>query len=473
MSSQRTSVFISHATTPIDSELTRWLALRLMREGYTVWCDLERLRVGDDFWDEIEDQIRNKTAKFVVMLSRDSITRDGVKKELGVASKIAKHHGKRFILPCRVDGLEYENFPIEANRLDAADFSHNWAVGLKRLLEILQEDSVPRSADGPAVALGWWQQRFSATEGVVTEQEEYASNRYDIVSAPQWLYLHTLDNLKPFEKEKFKPPYPVRQIGGLFISFASSDDLAGSFEQAEGKIGASFKTKLTTFLGERYQKPKIERREARNIVVRLLKLAFHKKAAAAGLLPYELANKESYFWFPGTVVPPRKKVPFTRLNGSQGGRALVGAKEIKDAAGSVQGVQQWHYGIEAVPTTWPSLGFYFRSHVAFSLNGSLYPDSKKQHRLRRRECKLWFNDRWGDMLQAAVTQLAGQTASLDLEVGKSATVRISKAPAGFVSPVRYRWEKDKELPPYHGDDDDTPAETEYVDDEPDEEEDDD
>jgi hypothetical protein len=390
------SIFISHAT-PADNEIARWLALRLMREGYSVWCDIERLRVGDDFWREIEGEIRTNAAKFILVLSRNSYNRQGVLNELGVASKVAKQRSKRFILPVRADDLPYDDFPIEANRLDAADFSKSWSVGLDRLMQILTEDGVPKREGGPSAVAGWWQGRHSATEGVTNEPEEYSSNRFRITAAPKWIYLHTLDNLKPFEKTRFKPNFPVHQIAGLFASFATADELAQAFEEADAKIGTTFSTKLTTFLSEGFGKPKIEVREARNVVVRLMRLAFQRKMQLAGLKPYELASKESYFWFPAEVVAPRKQVPFVRPNKSKGGRALVGAKILKDRAGAELGNQGWHFGIEVLPSTWPCFGFHLRSHVAFTLNGVAYADTAKQHRLRRRECKVWFNDRsrWG------------------------------------------------------------------------------
>jgi hypothetical protein len=419
-----------------------------MREGYSVWCDVERLRVGDDFWREIEGEIRTNAAKFVLVLSRNSYNRQGVLNELGVASKVAKQRSERFILPVRADDLPYDDFPIEANRFDAADFSQSWSTGLERLLQILAEDGVPKKNGGPAEVAGWWQKRNSATEGVYNEPEEYSSNRFRITSAPKWIYLHTLDNLKPFEKTRFKPNYPVHQIAGLFASFATADELAQAFEEADSKIGTTFSTNLTTFLSEGFGKPKIEVREARNVVVRLMRLAFQRKLQSAGLKPYELASKESYFWFPAEVVAPRKQVAFERPNKSKGGRALVGAKTLKDRTGVELGTQGWHFGIEVLPSTWPCFGFHLRSHVAFTLNGAPYIDAAKQHRLRRQECKLWFNDRWADMLQAAVTQLAGGGTEVILPAGANAAFGVSILPETFLSPVRFVWEKDKELPPY-------------------------
>jgi len=46
-------VFISHAN-PEDNDFAWWLAAQLMNAGYKVWCDLENLIGGEDFWCELE-----------------------------------------------------------------------------------------------------------------------------------------------------------------------------------------------------------------------------------------------------------------------------------------------------------------------------------------------------------------------------------------------------------------------------------
>ena len=68
---------------PEDNEFTRWLALQLANEGYGVWCDLTKVLGGERFWDNIEDAIRNRTAKFLFVLSKSSnAMRDSPKDEL-------------------------------------------------------------------------------------------------------------------------------------------------------------------------------------------------------------------------------------------------------------------------------------------------------------------------------------------------------------------------------------------------------
>ena len=76
----RQMLFVSHAN-PEDNEFARWLALQLAREGYAVWCDLTKLLGGETFWRDIESSIRQRTAKFLYVLSHTSNVKDGLATE--------------------------------------------------------------------------------------------------------------------------------------------------------------------------------------------------------------------------------------------------------------------------------------------------------------------------------------------------------------------------------------------------------
>src|SRR6266404_4768498 len=99
----RNMVFVSHAN-PEDNLFTRWLALRLAREGYPVWCDLTKLLGGEDFWRDIEAAIRGRTAKFLFVLSKTSNQKQGTLMELAVARKVGKNIHD-FVIPLRIDDI--------------------------------------------------------------------------------------------------------------------------------------------------------------------------------------------------------------------------------------------------------------------------------------------------------------------------------------------------------------------------------
>src|ERR1700730_5643150 len=85
-------IFISH-TTPDDNYFTTWLASKLKILGYKVWVELDELKLGDAFWPEIEDAIRNQSIKFLVIVSKAYLGRiknpnSGIFKELSCADGI-------------------------------------------------------------------------------------------------------------------------------------------------------------------------------------------------------------------------------------------------------------------------------------------------------------------------------------------------------------------------------------------------
>ncbi|HEV7683065.1 MAG TPA: toll/interleukin-1 receptor domain-containing protein [Pyrinomonadaceae bacterium] len=101
----RDKIFISHAN-PEDNEFSRWLTLKLVTEGYPVWCDLVKLQGGEDFWRDIETAIRERTVKFLYVLSKVSNVKEGPLQELAVAKAVASKGKLRdFIVPIHVDSL--------------------------------------------------------------------------------------------------------------------------------------------------------------------------------------------------------------------------------------------------------------------------------------------------------------------------------------------------------------------------------
>ncbi|HXQ35177.1 MAG TPA: toll/interleukin-1 receptor domain-containing protein [Anaerolineales bacterium] len=107
----RTMVFLSHAA-PEDNVFTRWLALQVANEGYPVWCDLTKLLGGEAFWEDIQIAIKERTAKFLFVLSRASNEKKGTLDELDCAlgvSRRKKDAIKDFVIPLKIDDLSYDH----------------------------------------------------------------------------------------------------------------------------------------------------------------------------------------------------------------------------------------------------------------------------------------------------------------------------------------------------------------------------
>jgi len=163
----RNTVLLSHAN-PEDNEFTLWLALQLANEGYRVWCDLTKLLGGEVFWDDIEEVIRSTASKVLYVLSRVSNVKDGPLRELQLAQNVARREKLRdFVIPLHIDDLPHNEITIELTRVTACSFENSWAAGLAALLDKLEQQGVPRSANFNRIAVNeWWRTRFSAERGV-------------------------------------------------------------------------------------------------------------------------------------------------------------------------------------------------------------------------------------------------------------------------------------------------------------------
>src|SRR2546422_151175 len=177
----RDMLFISHAN-PEDNEFTRWLALRLAGEGFPVWSDITQLLGGEDFWIDIEDAIRRRTAKFLYVLSKHSNRKPGPLAELEVARKVQRAEDlDDFVVPLGIDDLPSTEFNIELTRLNTIPFHAGWHDGLMQLLAKLDREGVARrSAFGPPAVASWWRERANAQHAILQTPEMVATNLYQL-----------------------------------------------------------------------------------------------------------------------------------------------------------------------------------------------------------------------------------------------------------------------------------------------------
>jgi len=100
--SERQALFISHAS-PEDNAFTIWLGAKLAAAGYEVWADVLRLTGGDDWQRKLEDALRNRACKVLLVANQKSVEKQGVRNEIQIASDVAKKIGDtRFIIPLKL-----------------------------------------------------------------------------------------------------------------------------------------------------------------------------------------------------------------------------------------------------------------------------------------------------------------------------------------------------------------------------------
>jgi len=149
------SCFISHSSK--DKDFCQRLYNDLQGSGVRCWLDSEDLKIGDKFWERIDESIRLHD-KLLVVLSEHSIASDWVEDEVMRALNKEREHPEHTILfPIRLDdALKTANKPWATSikmKRHIGDFSrwkeHDaYQAAFARLLRNLQtEGSAPRPED--------------------------------------------------------------------------------------------------------------------------------------------------------------------------------------------------------------------------------------------------------------------------------------------------------------------------------------
>ena len=429
----RDMVFISHAN-PEDNDFSMWLALQLAKEGYPVWCDLTKLLGGEDFWNDIEKAIREKTIKFLYVLSKTSNKKIGPLQELHVAHSVAKDNPdlKDFIIPLHVDDLPYRNINIQLARLNAIPFNKGWAKGLKTLLDKLEEDNVKKSSGfTPESVTSWWRNQFSAEKGIFNERDEYLSNWFQIEKLPEQIWFHKLKRSQIGKIEiPTELPFPAFQHATYLVSFAHADAFKGKLGYFLG-ISDSSSFITNDFLNQGISQLNIEKKQSRNFVTRLLKLAWEQFLEKRNLPTYEMSNQTKCFYFYKDMID-KDKIQFTGADGSKGYRNIVGYKTIN------KNKRYWHFGIQSKPLAYPALAYVIKPHVLFSSDGkNIWDSTSRMHVARRGQCKDWWNPHWRDRILASMSWLSNEEGIIEVPLGNDLSLKVSNFPILFESPVSY------------------------------------
>lgn len=387
----KNTLFISHAT-PADNSFAIWLATKLELYGYKVWVDANDLDPSVDFWNTIESTIRNDAIKFIFVASNTSIyqTGDGVKKELAVADRIRRQDSE-FVVPVRIDGVDFNDFPVELVRLNAIDFNGDWGNGLSKLLKYLGDQSIekPNTTNDSQYMVDRWQKSQSSFRSLITDDEDrYFGNLFPI-ELPPYVYIYKrTDELEGALKQRHIPHKTIKEI---VVSFAC-DKCIGEW------LGSSVENeRLETqkVLGELAAPSYHLGQQVVNLsrdVISLINWSLGELFYQHKLRRYKTDSEKksrSVYYFPYGLKARR----------STNSRA-------KQLSGKYKNTRRWHYGLSAYYSKYPMNGVIVKWHLVFAdSTGTMLPNAS-QIAARRSKGKLMFNKEWKELLQAAMFYLA-------------------------------------------------------------------
>lgn len=439
---QRAAVFISHAN-PEDNRFTIWLGAKLASMGYEVWADVMRLRGGDDWQRKLENALRVRALKVLLVANPVSVEKQGVRNEVQIASEVAKEiNDHEFIIPLRLAKFKS---PFLIAHAQYIDFSASWSRGLADLIEALDSYQIPRASSAGTDI--WREIQLIHAKKLVDEPEILMSNWLGIAQLPAVVRIYDFSGGIPIGESKrlmSNAVWPLVEHKRGFISFAPIHDLQHHFGPALPLILVGEKP-TRMFLEAGWVEHDIEPWTARNHFGDLTRQAIEEFLRSRNLPQFELANGH-LAWWASSRAAPKSKISF-KWGEVSGLRQIQGHSEKRR--------MHWHYGVSMNARVVPILHIRIVGRLIFTSDGSSPFDPARMHRLRRSFAKAWRNARWRDMLLAFIWWLADGKAELVVPTSTDEGIAIRLPPLSFRSPVSLCFDGTEPL-----DDDDDPTDDE-------------
>ena len=402
----RNAIFISHAN-PEDNAFTIWLGARLSLVGYEVWADVLRLQGGQDWQRRLEDGIRNRACKVLLVANEYSVKKQGVRNEIQIASDVARRiKDEAFIIPLRLGFFEA---PFLIAHAQYIDFERSWARGLADLLQALNETyQIPRKTGNTSV---WLDLQVMHGKEITESPELLLSSWLEVRRLPSYLYYHTEVN-----DAIATANYPKVEYGDGVLTFV------------RGTNGSPKSRRTSDFLRHGWSAIGLKVDDARRRFSDLANQALANLLKAKGLQSYEMAARQLAWWVPAAGPQSRVSFRWPKFAGSRQIQGVSAKRKI-----------HWHFGISTSFRSVPLNHVRLKSRLIFTEDGhSPVESTARAHRLRRSFAKGWRNARWRDMLLSFLFWVADGTTVLDVPVASDEALVLSLPPMSFSCPAGIR-----------------------------------
>ncbi len=390
-------IFISHAV-PADDYLAVWLASKLSLMGYNVWVDKEDLRSGSAFWNDIEIAMRDKSIRFLALVSNSYIEKSrnknsGVFSEVTLAKSLSKQIDN-YIIPLKVDDCSYDEFPINILSLDTVDFSKNWGAGLKKLLKEFELQKVLKARPANNVLTLW--HKYQDIRGEVIQQSEFYGSNWFLSSLPKMIFIYKFSGQPKAIYSEI--PYPVIRNGDYYIGFFDDASLYLRTEYKEEVFVEEFLAKEFYTLTNGDEILDVEPKFTGLMNKAINDYFYHNEDFRA----FPVSNNKLVI-YPINTNSNSGYVSFKR-NGHKKRRKLKGDKPVN-----------WSFGLSFIFQLHPIPHFVANHHI-LSSNENGFFEKEKQLEYRRSIPTGWFNRDWFERILAFMTLAAGSIENKEIIV---------------------------------------------------------
>lgn len=414
------TIFISHAN-PEDNYFAAWLASKLQILGYKAWVDVEDLNAGDAFFTTIHPIIKEESICLVAVNSESYINKarsqdSGVSRELNTA--ISVKDIDNFIIPIRIDSIDFNDFPAHYASWNAIDFHNNWQNGLENLVKHFEKRKIIKTSEN-SNPFDVWFKAIKNRNQIIEKKERYYSNWFPF-ELPEYIYIHTPDCLE--NQINSLIPYPFVLEAKRMITFASDKTI-----KEQVPIHSTKKYKTVELIGSDTLEVDsvFTLKDVEKKLVRLLHFCIVKHLRNHDLSYW---RKRNINYFKRSEFGDRP-ISLKKRHGKRS-RVLVGEKSVK-----INGRKRtinWHYGISPRVRLHPKPHMRLGYTIVFTNDKERGLGQSISQTLRRSVPADWFNRKWYETMLASMVRISGpfDDENLYIEVDKEKYMKISNLPAG-------------------------------------------
>lgn len=190
--------------------------------GYEVWADVMRLHGGSDWSRELEEALRKRAIKMLLVCTRAGLDKQGVRNEIEIGAQLArKLNDREFIIPLRLEPYEA---PFRIVQTQYVDFSQKWAAGLAELVDLLVNvHGIPRRPGRPME--DWLGAQSQGATRLVQHPERLISNWLIFRRLPRFIRYCEPPSGFPIARfqDRALHHWPVLPFRSGVLTFASPD----------------------------------------------------------------------------------------------------------------------------------------------------------------------------------------------------------------------------------------------------------
>lgn len=377
ITSQRDLLFISYATE--QSALADWLARRLAAEGYAVWQDRLKMLGGENWPNDIDKAINERTFRMIALLSRASMKKANPQGEWLKGRALGNKLGiEDFVIPLNTEGLPPHEITWNYQPITYIPFWPSWADGLAALLDKLESINTPRALqDGPRLAIR------SMVQGttVVDEPERLISNCFEVVQVPRFVRQYEAAyNLSNYQMRAIRQGWACRNV-------SPSQVLA--FHDPPPDLAERYGFRCIDFFAWQESRS-IHGIATRDLIVSLLHGCMDQVLRDKGMA--YCADKRQ--WYLPRGLFRNNYVSFTLPNGKSSRFLGLGERKFPTKDGGE--VYRYHLSpsFSVLQDHVDPFVLFLRNRVYFTDTEGVPLSEQKATSRRKHLCRFWFNKEW-------------------------------------------------------------------------------